>query len=63
MKRTLWLIAALSLGLAGCIGTDLVEDLPTADARIDVENAPGVCLSPHHDSIAHVNSVEGGIGR
>ncbi len=36
MKRKIWLIVALSLGVAGCIGTDLVEDLPTADARIDI---------------------------
>lgn len=36
MKRTLWLLVALSLGLAGCIGTDLVEDLPTLEARIDI---------------------------
>ena len=39
MKRTCWLIVVLILASAGCIGTDLVDELPTADARIDVTPA------------------------
>ena len=39
MNRTYWLIIVLSLWPAGCIGTDLVEDLPSADPRIDVTPA------------------------
>ena len=36
MKRTSWVILVLILASAGCIGTDLVDEMPTADARIDV---------------------------
>lgn len=39
MNRTCWLLIALSLVPAGCIGTDLVDDLPSADARIDITPA------------------------
>ncbi len=60
MKRKTWLIIALSLGLAGCIGTDLVEDLPTADARIDI--TPGEAAVQQGNTIRFEATYYDGFG-
>ena len=44
MKHQRWWSLVLGLLLAGCIGTDLVDDPPSAEARIDITPATAAVL-------------------
>ena len=60
MKRKRWWSLVLSLALVGCIGTDLVEDLPTADPRIDI--TPQVAAVEQGSTIPFEARVYDGFG-
>ncbi len=60
MKHQRWWSLVLGLALVGCIGTDLVEELPTLEPRIDI--TPVVAAVEQGNTVLFEASVYDGFG-
>ena len=60
MKHQRWWSLALGLALVGCIGTDLVEELPTLEPRIDI--TPVVAAVEQRNTVLFEATVYDGFG-